>query len=93
MFISRFSQYHALRKYRSIQALALLGALITVTAFAQVEKGTITGLVKDTSGAVVVKAQVTLRNTASGLTAITSTDGQGLFVSPPARSGQLRRKN
>ena len=87
MLISSFSQIHALKKYRSFLALALLAAFMTATAFAQVEKGTITGLVKDSSGAVIVKAQVTLRNTASGLTTTTSTDGQGLFVSPPLDPG------
>lgn len=87
MLISSFSQIHALKKYRSFLALALLAAFMAATVFAQVEKGTITGLVKDSSGAVIVKAQVTLRNTASGLTTITSTDGQGLFVSPPLDPG------
>jgi Carboxypeptidase regulatory-like domain/TonB dependent receptor len=88
----RFSQIYALKKYRSLFAAALLVALTTATVFAQVEKGTITGLVKDSSGAVVVKAQVTLRNTASGLTTTTSTDGQGLFVSPPLDPGNYEVK-
>src|SRR5580658_9176865 len=82
-----FSQFRVLKKYRSFFTAALLVVLATATALAQVEKGTITGLVKDSSGAVVVKAQVTLRNTASGLTTTTSTDDQGLFVSPPLDPG------
>ncbi len=87
MLISSSSQFHTLKKYRSFIGAALLAALPTASVFAQVEKGTITGLVKDSSGAVIVKAQVTLRNTASGLTTTTSTDGEGLFVSPPLDPG------
>jgi hypothetical protein len=87
MLISSFSRFHALKKHRSFFAAALLVALTTTTVFAQVEKGTITGLVKDSAGAAIVKAQVTLRNTASGLTTTTSTDGQGIFVSPPLDPG------
>jgi Carboxypeptidase regulatory-like domain len=65
----------------------LFAALLSTTALAQVEKGVITGLVKDSSGAIINKAQVTLRNSASGLTTATSTNGEGLYVSPPLDPG------
>jgi outer membrane receptor protein involved in Fe transport len=52
-----------------------------------VETGNITGVVRDNSGAVVVRAQVNLRNAATGLTSGTATDSQGLYVSPPLTPG------
>jgi hypothetical protein len=52
-----------------------------------VETGTITGVVRDKSGAVVSKAQVSIRNAATGLTSSTVTDSQGLYVSPPLDPG------
>ena len=52
-----------------------------------VETGTITGVVKDNSGAVVVKAHVNVRNTDTGLSSNTTTDEQGLYVSPPLNPG------
>jgi hypothetical protein len=52
-----------------------------------VEAGIITGVVKDNSGAVSVKARVTVRNTDTGLTSNTTTDSQGLYVTPPLNPG------
>src|SRR5580698_47589 len=52
-----------------------------------VETGTITGVVRDNSGAVIPQAQVTIRNVATGLTNTPVTDSQGLFVSPPLAPG------
>jgi hypothetical protein len=36
---------------------------------------------------VVIKANVTVRNTSTGLTTNTTTDSQGLYVSPPLNPG------
>jgi hypothetical protein len=52
-----------------------------------VEKGTITGLVNDSSGAVVSGARISLYNIATDQTTETRTNGQGLFVSPPLDPG------
>jgi len=70
----------------------MLGALfLLVVASALpaqiVETGIITGIVKDNTGAVVIKANVTVRNTSTGLTTNTTTDSQGLYVSPPLNPG------
>jgi hypothetical protein len=46
-------------------ALLLAGAASLLAQI--VETGTITGVVRDNSGAVIPKAQVTIRNTATGL--------------------------
>ena len=52
-----------------------------------VETGTITGVVRDTSGAVIAKAQVSIRNSATGITNSAVTDSEGLYVSPPLVPG------
>ena len=52
-----------------------------------VETGTITGIVRDKSGAVVSKVQVSMQNAATGITSNTVTDSEGLYVSPPLNPG------
>src|SRR5271156_1999425 len=52
-----------------------------------VETGTITGVVRDSSGAVIAGAQVNIRNAATGLNNATVTDSRGLYVSPPLNPG------
>src|SRR5271156_2041433 len=60
----------------------------SVAAEAQiVENGTITGVVRDRSGAVIANAQVSIRNAATGLSSNTVSDSQGLYVSPPLNPG------
>ncbi|HTC48279.1 MAG TPA: TonB-dependent receptor [Candidatus Aquilonibacter sp.] len=67
---------------------ALVATLMAPALQAQiVETGTITGVVRDKSGAVIAQAGVNIRNTATGLTNNTATDSQGLFVSPPLDPG------
>ena len=68
----------------------ILIALLAATAAVQaqiVETGTITGVVRDNSGAVIPKAQVTIRNKATGLANATATDSDGIYVSPPLDPG------
>ncbi|MCL6463817.1 MAG: TonB-dependent receptor [Acidobacterium ailaaui] len=57
-------------------------------ANAQVEKGVITGTVKESSGALVQGAQVTLQNASTGLPTVTSTNNEGIYVSPPLAPGE-----
>jgi hypothetical protein len=52
-----------------------------------VETGTITGVVRDKSGAVIAKAQVGIQNNATGITNNTASDSDGLYVSPPLNPG------
>ena len=62
--------------------------LITSTLHAQiVETGIITGIVKDGTGAVIPNAQVTVLNASTGLRSNTSSDAQGIYVSPPLHPG------
>jgi hypothetical protein len=87
MFALRFSNSSTLKKMRFFLLTALCAALTTATILAQVENGIVTGLVKDSTGAAINKAQVTLRDTTTGLTTVTSTNGEGLYVSPPLTPG------
>jgi len=64
----------------------LLAAAVALQAQI-VETGTITGVVRDRSGAVIAKAQVNIRNAATGLTSGTLSDSQGIYVSPPLDPG------
>ncbi len=89
MFLSRFPHSVGFRKGQSFLVAALTVILAGIPAlYAQiVETGIVTGVVRDNSGAVVVKAHVILRSSDTGLTDNTTTDSQGLYVSPPLKPG------
>jgi hypothetical protein len=55
--------------------------------FAQVDTGTILGTVKDSSGAVVPGAQVTLINQGTGFSLTTKTSNVGAYIFTPIRIG------
>jgi hypothetical protein len=55
--------------------------------FAQVDQGSVTGVVTDPSGAVIPNARVTLRNTDIGLTLETVTSTSGQYTFSPVRIG------
>jgi hypothetical protein len=67
-----------------ICALAFLGGR---PVRAQLDQGTITGVVQDSSGAVVANAHVTLANTETGLVLSTSSDKSGIYNFPPVKIG------
>jgi hypothetical protein len=77
-----------LRKYVSI-ALACVCFLLVATnyAAAQVDQGSITGTVTDTTGAVVPDAAVTLVNTDVGLNLKNTTNSNGIYTFSPVRIG------
>jgi hypothetical protein len=60
--------------------LSILALSFCSGALAQQDQGTITGVVKDTSGAVIPRARVTLMNTDTGLILHTQTDSHGTAV-------------
>ena len=64
-----------------VYLLALL-VLLPSFAFAQADTGTITGTVRDTSGAVVPDAMVALRNAATGATRTVQTGADGVYTFP-----------
>jgi hypothetical protein len=62
-------------------------SLIAFICFAQVDTGTIAGVVKDPSGAVVPGASVVIRNVGTGATHKVSTNSTGEYVSGPLPPG------
>ena len=54
---------------------------------AQQDQGAITGVVKDSSGAVVAGAEVTLTNTDQGISFKTNSNGSGVYLFSPVKIG------
>ncbi len=68
-------------------ALAALLLLPARFVLAQLDQGTITGVVQDASGAVIGGANVTLTNVDLGLVLKSKTDGGGIYVFSPVKIG------
>jgi hypothetical protein len=64
------------------QALLVSAALLSVPIFAQSDYGSITGFVKDPSGAIVPKAKVIVKNEATGIEHPVTTGESGYYVAP-----------
>src|SRR6188508_2418869 len=67
------------RLCRTFLALIASALLLPAMAFAQFDTSTVLGTVKDSSGAVVPGVTVTLKNTATGITANAVTDADGNY--------------
>ena len=81
------SRFHRKRSFTHLLAILLVAVAAPVLTAQIVETATITGVVKDNTGGVIPNAHVTLRNDSTGLASNISTDGQGLYVSPPLNAG------
>ena len=66
---------------------AILLTLFSLIATAQSDRGTLTGTVKDGSGAVVPGAKVTLTNTETGVSFNVPTNDAGDFTVPQLQPG------
>src|SRR5262245_31028600 len=64
-------------------ALCLMASLAT----AQVDRATLSGLVRDSSGGVLPGAQMSLTNLATGVKATVTTTGEGTFFAPDLAPG------
>lgn len=77
--------------FRSIHSLTLTIVLVGVgfcpNAIAQVDEGSVTGIIQDPTGAVVPNAHVTLLNKDVGLALETTTNGSGEYIFSPVRIG------
>src|SRR5215470_8683250 len=71
-------------------ALIIFTALWATPALAQKDMGTIVGAVKDSSGAVVADASVTVADVEHGTAFHTTTNATGEYVAGPLRIGQYR---
>ena len=81
----------SIKRYRSVPYFALAATLLLLSglpAFGQATTATLTGIVRDTSGAIVPNAGVTLKNEASGDLRKTTSNSEGYYsiVAIPAGS-------
>src|SRR5262245_8440410 len=67
-----------------------LSAFLAASASAQVDTGSITGTVKDQSGAIVPGATVTITHEGQGLTLTGVTRADGTYIFTPIRTGAYR---
>src|SRR4051812_3531987 len=63
------------------------GLLLPRTVIAQVDMGSISGTVRDTSGAVLPGVKVTLSNVDTGVTSSTTTGSEGQYTFSPIKIG------
>src|SRR5471030_3140279 len=71
---------------RHVSALLLL-LVSSLAVYAQNDRGTVTGEVKDQAGAVIPGAAITATNTASGSESKTTTTGTGNYTIPSLTAG------
>src|ERR687885_166856 len=64
----------------AIACLLLLYVCLAVGASAQVNNASLTGLITDTTGAVVPNASVTIKNKATNVETTATTDGSGYYT-------------
>ncbi|MBX3276547.1 MAG: TonB-dependent receptor [Acidobacteria bacterium] len=76
--------------FRRLAGLVVLLIATAAVAEAQFETATVLGTVRDTNGAVLPSAAVTLRNIATGTIATTTTDSEGNFQFLNVRIGQYK---
>ena len=67
------------RLSRVLLAVLASALLLPASVFAQFDTATVLGAIKDSSGAVVPGATVTLKNVATGITANAVTDADGSY--------------
>ena len=73
--------------FRSVvRAFAAL-LLLSLPGFAQIDTGTVSGVIRDSAGAVVPQAKVTITNEAIGQSIALLSNEAGLFLSGPLRPG------
>src|SRR6476660_3439391 len=70
------------RLFRTLMAVIAAALLLPASVFAQFDTATVLGTVKDSSGAVIPGATVTLKNVNTGITAtaVTCADGSYQFL-------------
>jgi hypothetical protein len=77
-------------RLRQVTSLLTVVLFFIAPLFAQSPNGTISGLVIDPTGAVIVGAEVIIKNDATGLVYTTKTNNEGIYVLPNLPPGQYR---
>src|ERR1700757_5290564 len=70
--------------------LMMMGLLLLGSLHAQTGQSNLTGVVSDSSGAIVSGARVNVSNAATGIVRTTVTDGSGLFSIQALNPGEYR---
>lgn len=83
-FVRLFRRLH---RAHSFVLLALILAMAGIPAFAQMDQGTITGVVTDSTGAAIPNAHVTLKNVDTGFVLEQNSDGAGVYTFSPIKIG------
>ena len=76
-----------LRAASRIFPVAVAVLFLFATAFAQTDQGAVTGVVEDSSGAVIPNARVTVTNVDTGLALQVKSNQSGVFVVSPLKVG------
>src|SRR5436309_3202087 len=76
--------------FRKLRGLQFLMAFAAMPCLAQQDRGTILGIVQDTSGSVIAGAAVVITNRETGREFRLITDSSGLFVAPEIPVGTYR---
>jgi hypothetical protein len=71
----------------AITMLAFMWVCSGLKAHAQLDQGTVTGVVQDPTGAVIAGAHVTLTSNDTGLELNTTSDGSGIYIFSPVKIG------
>ena len=77
-------------RLRTTLLLLLSATLLAMPAFSQLDSGTVSGRIADSSGALVPNAQVSVVNTETNFENTTTTNTDGLFRVPSLRPGPYR---
>lgn len=76
-----------MKTFRAVLAAATLCVAVSFCSFAQSDVGTITGFVRDPTGAVIPNAKVTVTSEATREQRVVNTDAQGHYTVPNLRPG------
>ncbi len=76
------------KQLASMFALVALGLIVPCKVFAQVDTGSISGTIKDTSGGVIPGVKVTVANESTGQSLSTTSGSVGEYIFSPLRIGR-----
>jgi hypothetical protein len=79
-----------MRRTIEITCFLLLASFFAISAFGQAEAGSISGTVRDSSGAVVPNATVTVKSASTGAERSTKTGAIGQYNIPGSNAWTLR---
>ena len=80
------------RHVGTLLTAGLLTAVFSTVVHAQVERGTVTGLVTDSTGAVIVGARVSIRNSGTNVETKALSNSAGIYYLPSLPPGQYQMR-